>query len=111
MSNEEVAYTISENEYIDYMNKLYLDQQVVNNLLFDEPYLSGNMTIKALLCEHYTTCYYFDQALEELEDTFIAEDGMFYLDDKQAIRITFLLFTLAQTKEELLKNTVSLSFH
>ena len=111
MSSGKVAYSISEDEYIKYMNKLYLDQQAVNNLLFDEPWLSDNITIKALLCEHYSTCYYFDQLLEGLEDAFAAKDGMFYLDDKQALRITFLLLTLAQTKEELLKNTVSLSFH
>ena len=111
MSAKEIIYSFSEDEYINYINKLYLDQQIVDNLLFKEPRLSGNRAIKTLLCEHYATCHYFDLLLEELEDSFIVKDGIFYLDDNQAIRFLFLLSALAQTKEELLKNTVSLSLH
>ena len=111
MSNKKLVYSFSEDEYINYMNKLYQDKQAVNIFLFDEPYLSGNMTVRALLCEHYTACYYFENLLEELEDTFVTKDGVFYLDEKQATRFSLLLYTLTQTKEELLKNTVSLSYH
>lgn len=111
MSTEKIIYSFSEDEYINYMNKLHLDKQAVNLLLFDEPYLSGDVGIRALLCEQYTACYHFEKLLEELEDTFVIKDGVFYLDDKQATRFTFLLYTLVLTKEELLKNTVSLSYH
>ena len=111
MSDKKVIYSISEDEYINYMNKLYQDKQAVNKLLFEEPYLSGNMTVRALLCEHYTACYYFENLLEEIEDVFVTKDGAFYLDNKLATRFTILLYTLTQTKEELLNNTVSLSYH
>ena len=111
MSEKKVIYSFSEDEYINYMNKLYLDRQAVELLLFSEPYLADNMRVRALLCEQYTACYYFERLLEELEDSFVAEDGIFYLDKKQATRFTLLLFTLGQAKEELLNNTVSLSYH
>jgi hypothetical protein len=111
MSNKKLMYSFSEDEYINYMNKLYQDKQAVNIFLFDEPHLSDKMTVRALLCEHYVACYYFENLLEELEDTFVIQDGMFYLDEKQATRFSLLLYTLVQTKEELLKNTVSLSYH
>jgi hypothetical protein len=111
VSDKKVIYSFSEDEYINYMNKLYLDKQAADILLFGEPCLPGDDSVKALLCEQYTACFYFEKLLEELEDTFVAKDGMFYLDNKQATRFTLLLFTLAQVKEELLKNTVSLSYH
>ena len=108
---KEVIFSFSEDEYINYMNKLYSDQQVVNDLLFKEPRFSGNMSVKSLLCEHYAACYYFELLLEEIEDNFVVKDGLFYLNEKQATRFALLLGTLVQTKEELLNNTVSLSLH
>jgi hypothetical protein len=111
MSDKEVMYSFTEDEYINYMNKLYLDKQAVDMLLFGEPRSTGDNSILALLCEQYAACYYFERLLEELEDTFVAEDATFYLNEKQATRFMLLLSTLAAAKEELLNNAVSLSYH
>ena len=111
MSGKKVIYSFSEYEYINYMNKLHLDKQAADILLFDGPDFTGDTCVRALLCEQYTACYYFERLLEELEDSFVTKDGIFYLNEEQTTRFTLLLFTLAQVKEELLNNAVSLSYH
>jgi|7_EtaG_2_1085326.scaffolds.fasta_scaffold14785_1 hypothetical protein len=105
------VYSLSEKEYINYTNKIYLDKQAINELLFDEPSLSGDDKIQALLCEQYASCHNMSELLEETKDTFNSTDQLFYLNETQALRFIFLLSSLAQVKEELLKISVSLSFH
>jgi len=111
MSNETFIYSFPEDKYIEYMNKVHLEKQVINNLLFHEPYISDNMHVRALLCEQYASCYYLEEILEDLEDSFSTKSQEFYLTDKQALKFTVLLSSLVRIKEELLKNTVSLSYH
>ena len=104
MKEKILIYAFSEDKYIEYMNKLYLEKLAINNLLFHEPPLSGDTHIKALLCEQYVSCYHLEKMLEELEDSFDITNQEFYLSDTQAIKFTFLLSSLVQVKEELLKN-------
>ena len=111
MKEKTFIYAFSEDKYIEYMNKLYLEKIAINNLLFHEPYISGDTHAKALLCEQYVSCHHLEKILEELEDSFDTTRQEFYLTDTQAVKFTVLLSSLVQVKEELLKNAVSLSFH
>ncbi len=111
MSKETTVYSLSEDEYINYMNKIYLDKQAINELLFDEPSLSGNDDIQALLCEQFASCHNLEMMLDEVEALTDVTEQVFYLNEVQAIKLVFLMSSLAQVKEELLKNSVSLSFH
>ena len=111
MSEKLRVYAFSEDKYIEYMNKIYLEKQVVNNLLFSEPYISDNMSARALLCEQYASCHHLEVLLEEFEDSFDAEAQEFYISEDQATIFTVLLSSLVNTKEELLKKAVSLSYH
>ena len=111
MKEKTRIYSFSEDKYIEYMNKIYLEKQVVNNLLFHEPYASGNLYTRALLCEQYASCHYLGMLLEDFEDSFDAAVQEFYLSEEQATVFTVLLSSLVQAKEELLKSSVSLSYH
>jgi hypothetical protein len=111
MNDEMAMYSLSEKEYINYLNKIYLDKLAVNELLFNDPLLSGNVHIQALLCEQFAACHFLETLLREAEDSFDDKDQIFYLAEEQATRFVVLLSSLVHVKEELLKSSVSLSFH
>ena len=111
MKEKANIYSLSENKYIEYMNKIYSEKQIVDDLLFNEPYISNNLYTKALLCEQFASCHYLEILLEEFEDTFDSETQEFYLSEEQTTVFTVLLTSLIHAKEELLKNAVSLSYH
>jgi len=104
-------YSISEDEYIDYMNKIYLDKQAINGLLFDDIFLSKDANIQALLCEQFAACHQLETLFEETEDSYDTIKQEFYLTEEQKAIFVVLLFSLAHVKEELLEYSVSLSFH
>jgi len=111
VSDKAVIYSLSEEEYINYLNKIYLDKLAVNELLFNDSLLSGNADIQALLCEQFAACHFLETLLREAEDSFDDKAQTFYLAEEQATRFVVLLSSLAHVKEELLKSSVSLSFH
>ena len=111
MNDKAIIYSLSEKEYINYLNKIYLDKLAINELLFNDPYMSGNADIQALLCEQFAACHFLETLLREAEDSFDDKDQMFYLVEEQATKFVVLLSSLVHVKEELLKSSVSLSFH
>ena len=111
MTEKTRIYAFSEDKYIEYMNKVHLEKQAVNNLLFNEPYISGNLNSRALLCEQYASCHYLELLLEDFEDCFDNTKQEFYLSEEQATIFTVLLSSLVGSKEELLKSAISLSYH
>ena len=111
MTEKTRIYAFSEDKYIEYMNKVYLEKQIINNLLFSEPHISGDLHTRALLCEQYASCHYLEVLLEEFEDSFDNTKQEFYLSEGQATVFTVLLSSLVNAKEELLKKAISLSYH
>lgn len=105
-----VFYTISEDKYLEYLNEIGNVKNNVWQLLFNESYAASGDVVP-LLCEQYATLFQFEKFLEEIEDSFSAEGQIFYLNQKQIVKLTILVGSMATVRDELLKNGFSLMTH
>jgi hypothetical protein len=112
MNSEAIKYfLLPEEKYIQYNNRVYEEQLVIKNLLFDEPMLDGREPETYLFCECYSTLKQMRDMLDNIEETYNSENCEFYISEAQMFKISILLSSLLLAKEELLKNNVSISIH
>jgi hypothetical protein len=105
-----VFYTISEEKYLEYLREIGNTKNNVWQLLFNEPHAATGDVVP-LLCEQYATLFQFEKFLEEIEDSFSAEDQIFYLDQKQIVKLSILVGSTVTVRDELLKSGFSIMTH
>jgi len=111
MSEETLVHILPEEKYLIYLIKISEEKRLIHNLLFKDPYVSGQEHILADLCEGYASLYKMGKILEEAEDSFSTEKHEFYITNDSALKFIFYLSSIITIKEKLPMCNISFSLH
>jgi len=113
-SNKEknVVFTLEENTWLTYVQKIESDRTILDNLLFrsSDPLSLYN---KSKLCEYYSILYCLEEIIHKMADdeNYDSATKSFIVSEGLAFQFSLFMQALVLSKEIVTENNCSISLH